>query len=210
MKATSTSRLWLRARRSAASLLRDQNGIAATEFAVIVPIMLVMFFGTVEISSGVAVNRKVTLVTRTVADLTSQSVAAVDDNFLQNVFTASIAITAPYSATPTQATVSEIYIDTNKVAKIQWSKAASISNGATQATLGPSVHNAGDTVTVPPTLLVPQTYLIFSEVSYLYTPTIGYVMSKSGVTLSDVAYTRPRQVPCIIYGGVPAGCPTTS
>ncbi len=42
MKATSTSRLWLRARLSAAGLLRDQSGIAATEFAVIVPIMLVM------------------------------------------------------------------------------------------------------------------------------------------------------------------------
>ncbi len=60
-----------------------------------------------------------------------------------------------------------------------------------------------------PTLLVKQTYLIFSEVSYLYTPTIGYVMGKSGVTLSDVAYTRPRQVPCVIYNGVPAAtCPT--
>jgi Flp pilus assembly protein TadG len=212
MKATSTSRLWLRARLSAASLLRDQNGIAATEFAVIVPIMLVMFFGTVEISSGVAVNRKVTLVARTVSDLTSQSAAAVDDNFLQNVFTASIAITAPYSATPTQATVSEIYIDSNNVAKIQWSKAATISSGATQATLGTSSHNAGDTVTVPAPLLVKQTYLIFSEVSYIYRPTIGYVMSTSGVTLSDVAYTRPRQVPCVIYKGLPAPnpgpCPT--
>ena len=39
----------------------------------IVPIMLVMFFGTVEISSGVAVDRKVRLVARTLSDLTSQS-----------------------------------------------------------------------------------------------------------------------------------------
>ena len=54
--------------------------------------------------------------------------------------------------------------------------------------------HAGDIVTLPPALLVKQTYLIFSEVSYLYTPTVGYVMGKAGVTLSDVAYTRPRQV----------------
>ena len=43
------------------------------------------------------------------------------------------------------------------------------------------------------------TYLIFSEVNYLYTPDVGYVMAKTGVNLSDVAYTRPRQSACVIY-----------
>ena len=54
-------------------LSADRRGIAAIEFAVIVPLMLVMFFGTVEFSSGVAVDRKVTLMARTLSDLTSQS-----------------------------------------------------------------------------------------------------------------------------------------
>ena len=44
-----------------------------TLFAFIVPLMLVMFFGTVEFSSAVAVDRKVTLIARTLSDLTSQS-----------------------------------------------------------------------------------------------------------------------------------------
>lgn len=215
----SISKILRRARRSAGDLLKDCSGLAATEFAVIVPVMLVMFFGTVEFSSGVAVDRKVTLVARTLSDLTSQSPptqaqspsAVVDDNFLQNVFTASIAILTPYSATPTKATLSEIYVDSSQTATIQWSKAATIGSGATQATLTTlSSHVAGDVVTsiVPPTLLVKQTYLILSEVSYLYTPTVGYVM-KAGVTLSDFAYTRPRQVTCVIYNKVPAStCPT--
>ena len=205
----SISDVWFSARRSARDLARDRSAIAATEFAVIVPIMLVMFFGTVEFSSAVAVDRKVTLVARTLADLTSQALNSVTDNYLQNVFTASIAITTPYSATPTKAQISEIYVDSSRVAKIQWSKAATIGTAATQATLATSTHNAGDIVTIPPALQVPQTYLIFSEVSYLYTPTVGYVMGKSGVTMSDVAYTRPRQNTCITYGGFPASnCPT--
>jgi Flp pilus assembly protein TadG len=207
------SRMWRRARLSAVRLLTDCRAIAATEFAVIVPIMLVLFFGTVEFSSGVAVDRKVTLVSRTLSDLTSQSsVVAITDNYLQNVFTASIAILTPYLATPTNATISEIYVDSSRVAKIQWSKSATIGNGATQATLGPSGHNAGDVVTVPPSLLVRQTYLILSEVSYVYVPTIGYVMAKTGVTLSDFAYTRPRQFACLTYNNVPVlvagACPT--
>jgi Flp pilus assembly protein TadG len=205
----SISNIWLAAHRKARELARDRNGIAATEFAVIVPIMLVMFFGTVEFSSGVAVDRKVTLVARTLSDLTSQASTSVNDAYLQNVFTASIAIMTPYPATPTKAQISEIYVDSTKVAKIQWSKAATIGTAATQATLATSTRNAGDIITIPTALQVPQTYLILSEVSYLYTPTIGYVMAKAGVNLSDLAYTRPRQSTCITYNNVPAStCPT--
>jgi Flp pilus assembly protein TadG len=218
MKSTLMSQIWLRLRRSVADMLGDRSGIAATEFAVIVPVMLVAFFGTVEISSGVAVDRKVSLVARTLSDLTSQSPpaptpqspsATVADSDLQNTFTASIAILTPYSATPTKATLSEIYIDSNSKATIQWSKAATIASGATQATLVASSHNAGDIVAVPTALQVKQTYVILSEVSYLYTPAVGYVMGKAGVTLNDQAYTRPRQVVCVTYNNVPAStCPT--
>jgi Flp pilus assembly protein TadG len=222
----SMSKIWFSARRSALTLIGDRRGVAAIEFAMIVPIMLVMFFGTVEFSSGVAVDRKVTLIARTLSDLTSQSPptapnsplvpapnspsAAVDDNSLLNIFNASISIVRPYSPTPTKATISEIYVDSNQTAKIKWSKAAIIAPGATQATLTASSRNTGDVITLPATLSAKQTYVILSEVSYLYTPTIGYVM-KTGVTLSDVAYTRPRQVVCVIYNSLPTAdgtCPT--
>jgi Flp pilus assembly protein TadG len=219
MKAISA--MWLRARDNAVNMLADCRGIAATEFAVIVPIMLVLFFGTVEFSSGVAVNRKVTLIARALSDLTAQTPppslnstsATMSDTYLQNVFTASIAIMAPYAPSPVKATLSEIYVDaTGTTARIVWSKSAIVSGDtATQATLTNSTRVAGQDVTglLPPNLLVRQTYLIFSEVSYLYTPTIGYVM-KSAVTLKDVAYTRPRQAYCVIYNNAPTDpCPTT-
>lgn len=221
MKAISA--IWLRARHRAIDMAADCRGIAATEFAVIVPLMLVMFFGTVEFSSGVAVNRKVTLTARALSDLTAQTPppslnstsATMTDTYLQNVFTASIAILAPYAASPVQATLSEIYIDsTGTTAKIVWSKSAVVSsNAATQATLMPSTQfTPGQDVTnlLPSNLLVRQTYLIYSQVSYLYVPAIGYVMSQSGVNLKDVAFTRPRQAYCVIYNNVPADpCPST-
>ena len=193
------SSMWLRVRLSARNFLEDCRGIAATEFAVIVPIMLVMFFGVVEFSSGVAVDRKVTLVARTLSDLTSQSIS-VSDNDLTNFFTASNAILTPYSATPTQSTITELHIDkVSLAARVQWSK-------------GSAPRTAGSIVAIPAALAVSDTYVIFSEVSYTYVPTIGYVMAKTGVNLSDVAYTRPRQATCVIYptptsGSLPA-CPT--
>jgi Flp pilus assembly protein TadG len=182
----SISNIWLRARLLAVDLLQDCRGIAATEFAVIVPIMLVMFFGTVEFSSGVAVDRKVTLMARTMSDLTSQSLS-VDDTTMTGFFAASGAIMTPYSSTPTLSTVSELYVDpATLTAKVQWSK-------------GSAARALNSTVTIPTALQVADTYLIFSEVSYRYVPTIGYVMAKAGVNLSDVAYTRPRQSRCVLY-----------
>ncbi|MHC1944924.1 pilus assembly protein [Bradyrhizobium sp. UFLA06-06] len=196
--------------RSVAALCNDRRGLAAVEFAFVLPLMLVLFFGTVEFSSGVAVDRKVTLMARAASDLTSQSTQVVDAD-LQNFFSASVGIMTPYDPTPTKVTLSEIYVDASKVARIQWSKAGVMATGATQATLTASSRSQGDVVTsvVPAALLVADTYLIFSEVSYKYVPTVGYVMAKGGINLSDVAYTRPRQSRCVFYAPTSATMPTT-
>ncbi|UWU70055.1 MULTISPECIES: TadE/TadG family type IV pilus assembly protein [Bradyrhizobium] len=198
--------IWRNARGSVRGFVADKRALAATEFAIIVPLMLVMFFGTVEFSSAVAIDRKITLIARTLSDLTSQS-TTLDDASMKDSFTASISVVMPYDATLVKGTISQIYIDANSVAKVQWSKAGTIASGATQATLATSTRTAGDTVTtmIPPTLLIPSSYLILSEVKYTYTPTIGYVL-KSSVTLSDLSYTRPRQVVCVPYNNVPSTC----
>ncbi|WP_249136362.1 TadE/TadG family type IV pilus assembly protein [Bradyrhizobium canariense] len=200
--------IWRNARSSVRDFVADRRAIAATEFAVIVPLMLVMFFGTVEFSSAVAIDRKVTMIARTLSDLTSQSTTLADSD-MQDTFTASISIIMPYDATLVNGTVVQIYINSSSVAKIQWSKSATIANGATQATLAapPTALAAGTTVTsmIPSALLIPSTYLIFSQASYLYTPSVKFVL-KSGITLSDVSYTRPRQVTCVPYNGVPSSC----
>jgi Flp pilus assembly protein TadG len=219
MMAISMSSVWLRARRSVADLIENCRGNSATEFAMIVPLMLVMFFGTIEFSSGIAVDRKMSLVARTLSDLTSQSKdQALTDQYIQNVFTASISMVYPYAPVPTQAMISQIYVDSAGNATIQWSRAAIIaSSTATQATLTTSSRSPGNVVTsiVPPQLLVKKTYLILGEASYLYTPAVGYVM-KTGITLKDNAYTRPRQFSCLTYPTIslfpviatPPSCPT--
>jgi Flp pilus assembly protein TadG len=194
-------------RRTAAALRRDSRGMAATEFAMIVPMMLLMLFGTIDVSSGVAVKRKITLVARTLSDLTSQS-RAVNDADVTNFFAASYGIMWPYPSEPVQATISELYIDpASSVARVQWSQ-------------GKAPRGTGSTVGIPSGLIgrdssgnvLPNQYLIFSEVSYLYQPIVGYVISKAGIKLSDTTYTRPRKFSCVIYPTPPSGnfpsCPT--
>jgi Flp pilus assembly protein TadG len=185
--------------RSARALRRDASGVAAVEFALIFPLMLVAFFGTVEICAAVAIDRKVTLTARTISDLTSQQQSTVASANLTGIFTYGIYILAPYPTSPLKEQVSEIYVDSNGKATIQWSQAATIS--ANTVTLVASSRNYNDDVTsvVPTALLVKQTYLIFSEIKYQYLPVGGgYVMSTAGINLSDVSYTRPRQSTCIV------------
>jgi Flp pilus assembly protein TadG len=199
------SNMWLRARCAVLTLTGDCNAVAAIEFAMIVPIMLVMFFGTVEFSTGVAVDRKVTLIARTLSDLTSQSLSVANTD-LSNFFTASNAIMTPYPSAPTKATLCELYINpTTLVAKVEWNMSATF-NSAGAVVLAAGVA-ANCPVAIPSQLAVAGTYLIFSNVSYAYTPVVGYLGATPTFTLSDVSYTRPRQSKCVIYPTPPVGTP---
>jgi Flp pilus assembly protein TadG len=207
---TPMQKISLRARRLFADLVDDCRGIAAIEFAVIAPLMLLMFFGTLEFSSGIAADRKVTLVARLLADLTSQSIS-VSDTDLTNFTTTGKAMMTPYSittTTPLDVWVTELWIDpTTGNARVQWSQP-------------PGKHAPKDVIAIPSTLIAKDStgkviagqYLIFSEVNYTYTPTVGYKMAKAGVNLKDTAYTRPRQTSCVIYptptSGIWPACPT--
>jgi Flp pilus assembly protein TadG len=162
-----------------ARLRRDQDGVSAVEFAMLLPLMLTLYLGAVEISQAVGINRKVTLTSRTVADLATQ-VSSISSSDMSNILSASSAVIAPYDTTKLKVTVSEVTIDANGSAKIVWS-----------CTLGGTARTVGSTVTLPAALKVASTSLIWGEAAYTYKPTIGYVVTGT-LNLSDHIYMRPR------------------
>jgi Flp pilus assembly protein TadG len=192
----------------------DRSGLAATEFAIILPMMLVLFFGTLELSNGVAADRKVTLVARTLSDLTSQPNVglpsgspsnAIFPTDLANSFGASSLIMQPYYTTPAvQQIISQVLVDASGNAWIVWSRAQNA-----------TANTCGAPVSLPSGLAVPNTYLIYGQASYTYTPVVGYVM-KTSVTLTDQFFTRPRQSTCMLLcttdgsaSSCQTSCPTT-
>jgi len=200
------SKASIRLRAAIAGFVEDCRGIAATEFAVIVPLMLVMFFGTIEFSSGLAVDRKVSLVARAIANLTSQGANASAAD-LTNFFAGGNKVMVPYAAP--NMTISELYIDPSSgSARVQWSQ------GASPRAVSSIVSIPSSLIATDPTTnaILPSQYIIFSEVNTIYTPTVGYVL-KSSVTLSDVAYALPRQSTCVFYPPAtttpPPACPTS-
>ncbi|HXF88807.1 MAG TPA: TadE/TadG family type IV pilus assembly protein [Xanthobacteraceae bacterium] len=174
--------LWSDLRRIA----RDQRGASVVEFALLLPLMVTLYLGTVEISQGIAVDRKLTLTARTVADLASQY-TTINNAVMNDIMAASTAVMYPYSTNTLTVTVTSVKIDSNSKATVDWSNSY---NGTPRA--------KNSTVTVPAALLVPNTWLIWSEVQYSYTPTIGYVLTGT-LTLKDQLYMAPRLSNCVLY-----------
>jgi Flp pilus assembly protein TadG len=167
---------------------RDRRGVSAVEFALLAPLMIGLYLGCVEISDGVAADRKVTLTAGALANLTAQA-TTISANDMTNIMNASTAVISPYDATKLKATVSCLKIDNAGQATVAWSVSQ---NGSPRAT--------GSGVTLPASLAVPSSSLVFSEVSYDYTPTVGYTITGT-LTLSDQMYMSPR-ITAPVYNSV--------
>jgi Flp pilus assembly protein TadG len=157
----------------------DKRGVSAVEFAMLLPLMITLYIGGVEVSSAIAVDRKVTLVARTLGDLVAQS-TTVNATDMTNILNAATTVVQPYSDTLIKVVVSRVDIDANSAAKVIWSKTK---NGTARA--------VNSTVTLPAALNTANTSLIWAETEYAYTPTIGYVITGT-MTLKDQIYMRPR------------------
>jgi len=166
--------------RAVALFAAERRGVAALEFALLLPMMMTLFLGSVEVSTGVAIHRKVTLAARTIADLSSQF-TAIDNADMTNILNASTAIVFPYAAGNLAAVVSELAVDAQGNATVVWSN-----------TLNGTAREVGSAVTVPPNLAVPSSYLLLGETSYNYKPSYGYVVTGT-MSLSDQIYMHPRQ-----------------
>lgn len=160
-------------------LRTDQRGVSAVEFAMLLPLMLSLYLGAVEISQGIGADRKVTLTARTVADLVSQ-VSSINNSDMTNSLNAATAVMAPFSSANLKVTVTSVSIDAQGKATVAWSDTK---NGSARA--------KGSTVTLPAALNVPNSSLIWSEVQYSYTPVVGHVVTGT-LTLKDQIYMRPR------------------
>jgi Flp pilus assembly protein TadG len=155
---------------------RDRRGVSAVEFALVAPVMIALYFGCVEISDGVAADRKVSLTAAALANLVAQS-TSLSTTDMSNVLDASTAIIQPYSASNLKMTVACLSIDSNKNVTTKWTATR---NGGT-----------GGSITVPTDLKIASTYLIYAKVSYGYRPIVGYTITGT-VTLSDQMFMMPR------------------
>ena len=193
------SSIWARAMR----FCSDRRGVAAIEFAFIVPVLLIMYFVTMEASQAIETSKKVGRIGSMVADLITQqqTITAPDVDAIMKIGTSTL---QPYRrSTPTIiVTAIQVTNETPPKVKVVWSRKL------VEGTY--TVDAAKDTITtVPATLKIADTFLIRVESKLGYKPIItwsadsqkqlGLTSAFDSITMGETYYLRPRRsttIPC--------------
>jgi Flp pilus assembly protein TadG len=179
----SLRRLWRRA-------ITDDRGVAAVEFALILPVLVLLYAVGFEVCQAATVNRKLTDTTAELASLTSQY-TKVSKSDIATIMNASSQTMTPFSNGDLALVVSEISIDGSGKASVTWSEA--YLNG---------VPFQGNPLTTPPkappSFVTPNSSYIVVMSTFAYTPVIaGSFMAP--MTLSNQSFMMPRDaasIPC--------------
>jgi Flp pilus assembly protein TadG len=158
----------------------DSRGIAAVEFALILPFMCLLYFASAEICRGVAAYRMTVLSASTVANLVSEYSTISQSQTIPDILNASGVVMTPWPAANAVVTVSLIGINSSGKATVTWSYAL---NGSPRPT--------GQVITLPALLDVPNSSIVFGETTYAYTPIADY-LNVGKMNLYSSVYMLPR------------------
>jgi Flp pilus assembly protein TadG len=194
------SKLVSRALALARSYRADKKGVAAIEFAFIVPIMLVMFIGAVELSQAIAVDRRVTQAASSIADLAARKETSITQLEITDILRIGGYIIAPYNQAPLQVVVRNISSSSTDATSTKQSWQCTFSAAGTNPT--PVCTCMNETYSIPPGLVSTTDSVVVAEVNYTYTPLVfDYFLNRtlssgSGgpgtYTLSETIFMKPR------------------
>lgn len=161
-----------------------REGVAAVEFALVLPVMLLLYVGSIELSDLISVDRRITVMAGTVGDLTARADGQIYESELNDYFNAAEEIMTPYKTTGLMQLITSVKVSADgATATVRWSKQ---SGGAT-------VKTVGSLVTLPVEIrnISKDKYVIVSETSYSYMPLLGIVF-KNAVSLFRQNFHLPR------------------
>ncbi len=156
--------------------------MAAVEFAMLAPVLILLYFGAVELTQGMMTQERIAHTASTIGDLTSQS-TAVSKADITDIFGVGSTTMYPYPTTSLAMRLTAISEDANGKVTVTWSEATggmtAYSKNATY-----SDSNLGSVLSTNQSLVV-------AEAQYTYNSVFHYVMPKP-ITFSEKYYLRPR------------------
>lgn len=168
-----------------------EQGVAAVEFALILPAMLILYIGSVEAASLISMDRRVQQIAGTLGDLVARSDTTIDQSTLQDYFKAAGGLMTPYATTDLRQVVSLIEVKNDNTTRVVWSKqylngTYGQATGAAHAT-NSTTYKLDDELKV----IAKGSYVVVSEVNYSYLPFYGIII-KQPVMLYRENYFMPR------------------
>ena len=187
-----------------ARALRDRRGVAAVEFALLLPLMLMTYIGASDVTRGVIASRDVDLPSRTISDLVAQqpTSSSVPSSKIQTIFAAASAVMVPFNTSTLALTVSAVDITQNSnntccQPLVRWSYAQGSTMTAPRACGALTQVAAG---TAPSAINIPSaifTANTSADVTYTYTPYFSYLpylQVPSWSVIRKTTFMVPRSV----------------
>jgi Flp pilus assembly protein TadG len=165
------------------ALRADRAGFAAVEFAMVVPIMIILFLGSVEFSLALSYDRRVTAIASAAADLVAQE-EEVDSNYLDDVMKVADGLLPPETnLNDLDVKLISVVTDADNNATVDWSY--------DRLSAEPYAKNSAYS-DLPDDLVEPLSSVVVSEVTFDYNPPVGHFIT-GDITLSERFFLRPRK-----------------
>ncbi|MFC1673155.1 TadE/TadG family type IV pilus assembly protein [Pseudomonadota bacterium] len=162
------------------ALSRREDAIAATEFALVLPFLLLLIMGVIELSNVMTVERRLLNSVQSTADLISQETDVTSAD-MSEIFTAAKLTLSPFSIVGFGVgTTSVRFNDTSGVPFVDWSHGL---NGGTVADPLIKADGRGE----------PGDSVIIVTGTYTYEPLLSMIIPNN-IILTETSYARPRKV----------------
>lgn len=173
---------WLR------PFVRSERGVAAVEFALVVPIMLVIYMGTIEGSALIAMDRKVQSVAGAVGDLVARADKTISESRIRDYFRAASGIMTPYDASGVEQIVTAVDVSSTGVTTVVWSRSYKNGNysAVTSRVVGTPYPLPAEMIAISKGKMV-----IAGEASQPFRPLLGIVFNQT-VDLYRSSFFLPR------------------
>jgi Flp pilus assembly protein TadG len=166
----------------------DRSGGAALEFALVAPVMVSLYFGSIELTQAFLAQNKAGHVAAAVGDLVARA-RSVSTSDLSDYFSIGTEIMEPFPSTGLGIRVSSLTEGASGAPTVSWSRGY----GSMAA------RTVGSAVTIP-LALNPGDTVIMSESSYQYNSLLHQYVPQA-MTFSQTNYLRPRLSDAVTCSG---------
>lgn len=207
-------RLGVGMRRRLRTWTRNAEGVAAVEFALLAPVISMMFVGAVEMSQAFTADRRAMQISSSVADLVARTATTITTSDMTDIMRIGGYIMLPFSSTPLTITLRNITSSPTSATTTKQSWSCTYNSGGTGST---TCACSSTTFTIPSGLVSTNDSIVVSEVQYNYTPLVfdtilkrAFTKTGSYYTFSKTSYAKPRSQAAILQqaNGTPCPSPT--
>ena len=194
-------------------VVSDVRGVSAVEFALLAPVLILMYCGMAELCSGVMAARKTNHATSTVGDLVGQT-TQVSASDMNNLFLAANDTMTPFQIQNSSGNyvlltrASSLSVRSDGSIRVDWSCTP---NNTTQASnFAPLTTNTLVTNT-PANLLntsTPGDSVIQADGSYQFTPPATMIFP-TGLKFQSTYYFKPRRSTAVAFSTTSSGSTAT-